>query len=120
MYATNLTTLRDAHGRYVDSKAALTALEPSDAGKAMLVPLTESMYVPGTLAESKDVLVDIGTGYFVRKSVDKAIAILTKKVRRRRERETVGEDDAPRPWASSARKLASGPPFPRPPCRSRS
>ncbi len=31
----------------------------------MLVPLTQSLYVPGELADTNHVLVDIGTGYFV-------------------------------------------------------
>lgn len=31
----------------------------------MLVPLTASLYVPGTLDEADKVLVDIGTGYFI-------------------------------------------------------
>jgi len=31
----------------------------------MLVPLTQSLYVPGELADTDHVLVDIGTGYFV-------------------------------------------------------
>ena len=31
----------------------------------MLVPLTQSLYVPGELASTETVLVDIGTGYFV-------------------------------------------------------
>ena len=34
-------------------------------GKAVLVPLTSSLYVPGTLKNPGRVLVDIGTGYFV-------------------------------------------------------
>lgn len=31
----------------------------------MLVPLTASLYVPGTLDDSDKVLVDVGTGYFI-------------------------------------------------------
>uniref|UniRef100_J3N3K7 Prefoldin subunit 5 n=1 Tax=Oryza brachyantha TaxID=4533 RepID=J3N3K7_ORYBR len=41
---------------------------PSDLfllGKKMLVPLTASLYVPGTLDDSEKVLVDVGTGYFI-------------------------------------------------------
>lgn len=34
------------------------------AGKKMLVPLTSSLYAPGTLGDSGRVLLDIGTGYF--------------------------------------------------------
>lgn len=35
------------------------------SGKKMLVPLTASLYVPGTLDDSEKVLVDVGTGYFI-------------------------------------------------------
>ena len=31
----------------------------------MLVPLTSSLYVNGTVTKPKEVLLDIGTGYFV-------------------------------------------------------
>lgn len=31
----------------------------------MLVPLTASLYVPGTLDDADKVLVDVGTGYFI-------------------------------------------------------
>lgn len=34
-------------------------------GKKMLVPLTASLYVSGTLDDSDKVLVDVGTGYFI-------------------------------------------------------
>lgn len=34
-------------------------------GKKMLVPLTASLYVHGTLDDSNKVLVDVGTGYFI-------------------------------------------------------
>lgn len=35
------------------------------SGKKMLVPLTASLYVPGTLDDAEKVLVDVGTGYFI-------------------------------------------------------
>lgn len=31
----------------------------------MLVPLTASLYASGTLANTDNVLVDVGTGYFI-------------------------------------------------------
>jgi prefoldin alpha subunit len=37
------------------------------ADQPILVPLTNSLYVPGKLADAENVLVDIGTGYFVKK-----------------------------------------------------
>jgi prefoldin alpha subunit len=35
--------------------------------KPVLVPLTSSLYVPGKLKHTDTVIVDVGTGYFVRK-----------------------------------------------------
>lgn len=36
-------------------------------GKTILVPLTSSLYVPGTLADTSNVIVDVGTGFYVEK-----------------------------------------------------
>ena len=36
-------------------------------GKTILVPLTNSLYVPGKLSDPENVIVDIGTGYYVKK-----------------------------------------------------
>lgn len=36
-------------------------------GQPLLVPLTTSLYVPGRLADTEKVLVDVGTGFFVEK-----------------------------------------------------
>jgi prefoldin alpha subunit len=44
------------------------------------VPLTGSLYVPGTIADSNEVLVDVGTGYFVGKSVPAAGEFIGRKV----------------------------------------
>lgn len=41
------------------------SLTIASAGKAILVPLTASLYVPGALADTDKVIVDIGTGFFV-------------------------------------------------------
>jgi prefoldin alpha subunit len=35
--------------------------------KPILVPLTNSLYVPGKLTDAENVLVDVGTGYYVKK-----------------------------------------------------
>ncbi len=36
-------------------------------GKPILVPLTSSLYVPGKLADTNNVIVDVGTGFYVEK-----------------------------------------------------
>ncbi|TLD34418.1 putative prefoldin subunit 5 [Venturia nashicola] len=49
--------------------------------KQILVPLTSSLYVPGTLANSEKVILDIGTGFFVEKSVKEAEVFYEGKVK---------------------------------------
>jgi prefoldin alpha subunit len=57
------------------------ALFPSllAAGKDILVPLTESLYVPGKLHPEELVLVDIGTNFYVGKTASAAKDLLLKK-----------------------------------------
>ena len=38
-------------------------------GTTILVPLTNSLYVPGKLSDTEHVIVDIGTGYYVKKVI---------------------------------------------------
>ncbi|CAI0415412.1 unnamed protein product [Linum tenue] len=61
----SLNNIRTATTRLDLASAALHDLSLRPQGKKMLVPLTASLYVPGTLDDSEKVLVDIGTGYFV-------------------------------------------------------
>jgi prefoldin alpha subunit len=45
------------------------------------VPLTSSLYVPGKLTDSENVLVDVGTGFFVEKSTKDAGDFYNRKVK---------------------------------------
>ncbi|KAH8665845.1 Prefoldin [Tricladium varicosporioides] len=49
-------------------------------GKPILVPLTASLYVPGTLADADKVIVDVGTGFYVEKSTKDATKFYEGKV----------------------------------------
>jgi len=42
--------------------------------------LTTSLYVPGQLADTEHVLVDVGTGFYVEKTLDQAIKFYEGKV----------------------------------------
>eukprot|EP00965_Chrysotila_dentata_P215193 6188624-Pleurochrysis_carterae.AAC.1 len=46
----------------------------------MLVPLTSSLYVPGETTELETVLVDVGTGYYIEKSLPEAQSFLDRKI----------------------------------------
>lgn len=49
-------------------------------GKTILIPLTASLYLPGTLTSVDTVIVDVGTGYYVEKSTTDAQAFYKNKV----------------------------------------
>ncbi|WOL06015.1 putative prefoldin subunit 5 [Canna indica] len=61
----SLTKIRTAAARLEGAAAALHDLSVRPQGKKLLVPLTASLYVPGTLDDCEKVLVDVGTGYFI-------------------------------------------------------
>ena len=44
-----------------------------------MVPLTSSLYVPGSMEDNKNVLVEAGAGYFVERPTDKAIEYVERK-----------------------------------------
>ncbi|QSZ30440.1 hypothetical protein DSL72_004963 [Monilinia vaccinii-corymbosi] len=49
-------------------------------GKPILVPLATSLYVPGELADTENVIVDVGTGFYVEKSTQDATKFYEGKV----------------------------------------
>ncbi|KAL9031720.1 MAG: hypothetical protein Q9196_000268 [Gyalolechia fulgens] len=50
------------------------------AGTPILVPLTPSLYVPGKLASTETVLVDVGTGFYIEKTSTAARKFYSSKV----------------------------------------
>ena len=71
-------------GRQRARIAAPTAL--FSPGQPVLVPLTSSMHVPGTLASPDKVLIDVGTGYYVRMSASRGADYCKRKIDYCRER----------------------------------
>uniref|UniRef100_A0A7N0U536 Prefoldin subunit 5 n=1 Tax=Kalanchoe fedtschenkoi TaxID=63787 RepID=A0A7N0U536_KALFE len=65
----SLTNIRSATARLEVASSSIQDLSLRSHGKKMLVPLTASLYVPGTLDDADKVLIDIGTGYFVEKTM---------------------------------------------------
>ncbi|XP_068651070.1 prefoldin subunit 5-like [Aristolochia californica] len=66
----SLNKIRTAATRLEIASNALQDLSLRPEGKEMLVPLTASLYVPGTLDDASKVLVDVGTGYFIEKTME--------------------------------------------------
>ncbi|KAK0117719.1 subunit of tubulin prefoldin [Cadophora gregata] len=60
--------LRAAQAKFRECIRSIAGgVNPKLDGKPILVPLTTSLYVPGTLADPENVIVDVGTGFYVEK-----------------------------------------------------
>ncbi|XP_064644015.1 prefoldin subunit 5-like [Lineus longissimus] len=79
-YSNSLNTLKMAQQKFSESQECLGKLDAKSKDKEILVPLTSSMYVPGTLSDIDNVLIDVGTGYYVEKEVEGAKAYFKRKV----------------------------------------
>ncbi|XP_071701589.1 prefoldin subunit 5-like [Rutidosis leptorrhynchoides] len=76
----SLNNIRTATNRLDLASTALLDLSQRPQGKKMLVPLTASLYVAGTLDDAEKVLVDVGTGYFIEKTMDEGKDYCERKV----------------------------------------
>lgn len=76
----SMSRLKMVQQSFVSSDTSLEQLKLVEENKPILVPLTGSLYVPGKLVKHKRVMVDIGTGYYVQKSVDDAKKYFDKKI----------------------------------------
>merc|ERR1711894_831584 len=65
----SLSQLKMAQGKFSESNE-----------KDILVPLTSSMYTTGKIGDVGSVIVDIGTGYYVERTVDQAREYFSRKV----------------------------------------
>ncbi|OQO11990.1 hypothetical protein B0A48_02629 [Cryoendolithus antarcticus] len=73
--------LRVAQGKFRDCVTSIKdGVADSVKDKSLLVPLTSSLYVPGSLASTSHVLVDVGTGFFVEKSTSDATKFYQEKI----------------------------------------
>ncbi|XP_015771905.1 PREDICTED: prefoldin subunit 5-like [Acropora digitifera] len=76
----SMSQLKMAQQKFGDSRENVKKLMNKDQGKEILVPLTSAMYVPGTLENTKTVLVNVGTGYYVEKGLKEADEYFGRKV----------------------------------------
>lgn len=76
----SMSRLKMVQQSFVSSDTSLDQLKLVQENKPILVPLTGSLYVPGKLVKHTRVMVDIGTGYYVQKSVDDAKKYFEKKI----------------------------------------
>lgn len=59
--------LKAAQAKFKSCIESVATIKPENKDKTTLIPLTSSLYVPGKLSDVENVIVDVGTGYFVEK-----------------------------------------------------
>ncbi|KAG8924979.1 subunit of tubulin prefoldin, partial [Tulasnella sp. 418] len=72
--------LKQAQTKFKSCVENVAEITPANQDKVILVPLTNSLYVPGKIKNPQHVIVDVGTGYFVQKSTTEATEHYQKKV----------------------------------------
>jgi prefoldin alpha subunit len=78
--SSQLDQLFGAKNRYVNARNVLDDMNKSPAGAPMLIPLTSSLYAPGKVQDPNKVIVELGTGYFVEKTIPDAKDLISRKV----------------------------------------
>lgn len=71
--------LRGARSRFQDSYSSLETFKNLKTEQTILVPLTSSLYVNGVVSDNTHVLVDVGTGYYIKQSVPRAQEFFKKR-----------------------------------------
>ncbi|KAJ7199701.1 Prefoldin alpha subunit [Mycena pura] len=72
--------LKQAQAKFKACIENVGEVKPANKDKTILVPLTNSLYVPGKLSDAEHVIVDVGTGYFVKKTRASAVKHYSAKV----------------------------------------
>ncbi|TFK68935.1 Prefoldin alpha subunit, partial [Pluteus cervinus] len=72
--------LKQAQSKFKACIDNVREVKQENTNKTILVPLTSSLYVPGKLSDPGHVIVDVGTGYFVKKTREQAVKYYTGKV----------------------------------------
>ncbi|EJD01873.1 Prefoldin alpha subunit [Fomitiporia mediterranea MF3/22] len=72
--------LKLAQAKFRTCLSNVTEVNSANAERKILVPLTNSLYVPGKLSDLEHVIVDVGTGYYVKKSRADAAKHYTVKI----------------------------------------
>lgn len=78
-FTQSLQALHTAQSKLQDCIQTISTMLASPANE-LLVPMTASLYLPGSIQDNKKYLVDIGTGYFVEKSAEDAQKVYEKKL----------------------------------------
>mmetsp|Transcript_6180 Transcript_6180/g.9372 ORF Transcript_6180/g.9372 Transcript_6180/m.9372 type:complete len:166 (-) Transcript_6180:163-660(-) len=78
-------TLRASSSRFASAQKALKEAtdnaSSNNNAKDIMIPLTESLYVPAKIQDPSKVMVELGTGFFVEKNVKHAHELLDRKTK---------------------------------------
>ncbi|XP_060523826.1 prefoldin subunit 5 [Cylas formicarius] len=80
LFQESLASLKVAQTKFQTSSETLQNFSPDSEGSEILVPLTGSMYVPGKLVDTNNVIIDIGTRYYVEKDIPAAKDYFQRKI----------------------------------------
>ncbi|XP_045124925.1 prefoldin subunit 5-like [Portunus trituberculatus] len=80
-FSESLQQLKIAQLKFNESGECVEKLTPETKGKEILVPLTSCMYVPGTVANSEKLLIEVGTGYYIERDVPGAKDYFNRKIK---------------------------------------
>ncbi len=69
-----------AKNRYTLAKNSISDVGNAEEGTPLMIPLNQSLYVPGNLSNKNKVIVELGTGYFCEKSIEDAKELIDRKV----------------------------------------
>ncbi|RDB22025.1 putative prefoldin subunit 5 [Hypsizygus marmoreus] len=72
--------LKQAQSKFKACIENVGEVKAANIDKTILVPLTNSLYVPGKLSDPEHVIVDVGTGYYVEKTRAQALKHYEAKV----------------------------------------
>uniref|UniRef100_A0A7S0WV83 Prefoldin subunit 5 n=1 Tax=Chlamydomonas leiostraca TaxID=1034604 RepID=A0A7S0WV83_9CHLO len=81
-YAESMNFFIKSANIYNAANTAIKNLGESKEGQPLLLPLTQSLYVSGSLASVDEVLVDVGTGYYVEMTTGDAQDYCGRKVQK--------------------------------------
>jgi len=79
-FTSSMIALQRTASKFASAGQSVESLKDYKEGQRMMLPLTESLYVPGELASRDKVLVEVGTGYFVERDVEGGIGYCRGKV----------------------------------------
>ncbi|CAI9587946.1 unnamed protein product [Staurois parvus] len=77
-FLSSIAQLKVVQTKFVEAKECLNVLHKSNEGKHSCS--SDKLYVPGTLCNVSNVLVDVGTGYYVEKTAEDAKDFFKRKI----------------------------------------